>query len=152
MRHFLDRRKYCKDTFLLPQSWNSFRQTQPFISLFLLLCLCHILWAINAKAHCGDTNAYIFSLHTCATVHIDTHMYMFPYSLISCTFCCVFPSTPCGDVQTVYILFDETSTVRPSPRHDALAHLWDACIWERAAPFNRCCIPHEGVRTIKNSH
>lgn len=147
MKHFRDRGKYCTDKFLLPQSWNSFRQTQPFISLFLLLCLCHIPWVINAKSHCGDTNACICSQHTCAPTCI-----LLPYSLISCSFCCVFPINPlwwCPDILNL-IWWD----VKPQfePHHAALTHLWDACIWERAAPFNRCCVPPEGVRPIKSSH
>lgn len=143
---------YCTDTFLPPQSWNSFRQTQPFISLFLLLCLCHIPWVINAKAHREDTNSWICSPHTCAAVHAGTHMYTLSYSLIFLYILLCFPINPlwwCPD--SLNLIWWDVKP-RPSPHHDAPTHLWDACIWERAASFNRCCVPPEGARTIKSSY
>lgn len=146
MKLFWDKGTYCTDTFLLPQSWNSFRQIQPFISLLLLLCL----WVINAKAHCGDTNVCISFLHMCSSARGHQQVYCFLIHNVLFIWLC-FPINPlwwCPD--SLNLIWWDVKT-RLLAHHDVSTHLWDACIWQGGAPFNRCCVALEGIRPIKSA-
>lgn len=145
MKLLWDKGKHCTDTFLLPQSWNSFRRIQPFISLLLLLCLC----VINTKAHCGDTNVCISFLHTCSSAREHQWVYSFSiYNMLVIWLC--FPINP--------LWWWKSKSCLSRRQISALGPPWClnplvGCLYMRGgAPFNRCCVALEGIIPIKISH
>lgn len=118
------------------------------LSLCCSCCVCHIPWVINAKAHCGDTNACINTLYTCRSVHKHTHTptnSLLIHSVFFLIWLC-FPINPlwwCPDSLN-FIWWDIKLSSTPTM---VLPHTCG-----RAAPFNRCCVALEGMRLIKISH